>query len=221
MPNDLDSPPEVLLNPALATARVALVNPQVFDAGEGIGGSCQEQGHASTILNVCGVHLHPQDQTLAIYQNVALATVDAFGAIVAAHATDPGCSHRLAVDNPGARLRVTPNTRAELLTDHVVEMLPCTVQAPAAKLVVSGLPGRKLVRQQPPGATSSHDVEDGVQDLAQRMKPRTADTPERRQERIQASELCVRQIGQVWSPRGDIPAILPLNRPTARVSNSL
>src|SRR5258708_5735210 len=110
---------------------------------------------------------------------------------------------------------------AWLRRQHVVRMLPRAVQPPQSKVVVSGLPGRNLVRQQPPGAATSHDVEDGVQDLAQRMKPRTADTPGRRQERIQASELCVRQIGQVWSPRGDIPAILPLNRPTARVSNSL
>ncbi len=140
---------------------------------------------------------------------MALAAADALGAIVAAHAADSSCSHRLAVDNPGARLRVTANTRAELLTEHVVQMLPRAVQTPQSKVVVGGLPGRKLVRQQPPGAATSHDVEDGVQDLAQRMKPWSADTRARRQERIQAGELRVRQIGKVGSPRGDIPAILP------------
>jgi hypothetical protein len=41
------------------------------------------------------------------------------------------------------------------------------------------------------------------------MKPGSADTQARRQERIQTGELRVRQIGQVGSPQGDIPAILP------------
>jgi hypothetical protein len=41
------------------------------------------------------------------------------------------------------------------------------------------------------------------------MKPGSADTRARRQERIQTGELRVRQIGQVGSPQGDIPAILP------------
>ena len=155
------------------------------------------------------MHLHPQDYPLAVYQDVALAAVDALGAVVAADATDPSCSHRLAVDNPGARLRVTPDTCAELLTQDVVETLPRAVQTPEAKVVVGGLPRWELVRQQPPRAATSNDVEDGVQDLAQRMKPGSADTQARRQERIQTGELRVRQIGQVGSPQADIPAILP------------
>jgi hypothetical protein len=40
------------------------------------------------------------------------------------------------------------------------------------------------------------------------MKPWSADTRARRQERIQAGEFRVRQIGQVRSSRGDLPAIV-------------
>ena len=113
-----------------------------------------------------------------------------------------------------------PNAHAELLAQHLVEVLPRSVHTPEAKVVIGGLPGWELVRQQPPRAATSNDVEDGVQDLTHWMKPGTADTPGRRQERIQAGELSIRQIGWVGSPQGDIPAILP-NRPGTRFSDSL
>ena len=209
MPNHLDPPPKVLLDPTLTTAGVALVDPQVLDAGEVIGNSLQQQGHGSAILNVRRVHLRSQHEPLAIYENVALAAIDAFGAIVATYAADPGRPDRLTVDDASGRLRVASNTRAELLTQHLVEMLPRSIHTPEPKVVVGGLPGWELVRQQPPRAATSNDVEDGVQDLTHRMKPGAADTLGRRQERIQAGELSVRQIGQVGSPQGDIPAILP------------
>jgi len=107
-----------------------------------------------------------------------------------------------------------------LVAQHVVELFPRAVQTPQAKVVVGGLPGRELVRQQPPGAATSNDVEDGDQELAHRMKPGSADTTGRRQERIQAGELSIGQIGQVRPPGGDIPAILPAKGTAARFSDS-
>ena len=52
--------------------------------------------------------LHPgsKDQATGIDQDVTFATIDAFGAIVAADAADTGRSDRLAVDDAGTRLRV-------------------------------------------------------------------------------------------------------------------
>ena len=195
MPNHLDPPPKVLLDPALTAAGVALVDPQVLDAGEVIGDSLQQQGHGSAILNISRVHFRSQHEPLAIYENVAFAAIDAFGAIVAAYAADPGRPYRLTVDDASARLRVASNTRAELLAQHLVDMLPRSVHTPQAKVVIGGLPGWELVRQQPPRAATSNDVEDGVQDLTHRMKSGAADTLGRRQERIQAGELSICQIG--------------------------
>jgi hypothetical protein len=54
--------------------------------------------------------------------------------------------------------------------------------------------------EQPPGAATPYDVEDGVQDLTDWMQSRSANTPGRRQEWVQASELSVREVGQVGSP---------------------
>jgi len=107
-----------------------------------------------------------------------------------------------------------------LVAQHVVELFPRAVQTPQAKVVVGGLPGRDLVRQQPPRATTSDDVEDRIHDLARRVQPWSTNTLGRRQKRIQTGELSIGQIGQVRPPRGDIPAILPANRPAPRFSDS-
>jgi hypothetical protein len=173
----------------------ALVDPQVLDAGEMIGNSLEQQGHGSAILNIRRVHFCPQHKAQAVDQDVALAAIDAFGAIVAADAANPGRPDRLTVDDAGARLRVAPNTRAELLAQQLVQMLLRSVHTPEPKVVVGSLPGWELVRQQPPRAATSNDVEDGVQDLTHRMKSGAADTLGRRQERIQAGELSICQIG--------------------------
>jgi hypothetical protein len=209
VPNHLDPPAELLLNPTLTTPRVALVYPQMFDAREVIGSSFQQQGHSSAILNVRRMHFRPQHEALAVDQDVAFAAVDAFGAVVAADAANTRRSDRLAVDDAGARLRVTPNTCSELLAQNVVEIRPGTVQTPQSKVVVAGLPGRELVREQPPRAATPNDVEDGVQDFAWRMKPWSADPGGWRQQRLQVRELSVGQISQVRPPQGDIPTILP------------
>src|SRR5215217_3328487 len=37
--------------------------------------------------------------------------------------------------------------------------------------MVDGLPGREVVRKQAPGAATTHDVEDCVEDLAQEVQP--------------------------------------------------
>jgi hypothetical protein len=130
VPNHLNRPPEVLLNPALAAAGVALVDPQVLDAGIAIGDSGQQQGHASAVLNVSRVHFCPQHKDQAVHQDVPLTAIDAFGAIVAADAADASRSDRLTVDNARARLRVAANARADLVAQHVVELFPRAVQTP-------------------------------------------------------------------------------------------
>src|SRR5437764_8906757 len=91
----------------------------------------------------------------------------------------------------------------------MVKMFPSAVQSPESKIMVGGLPRWELVRQQPPRAATPQHVEDGVQDLAQRMEPGAADTRAWRQQRIHTGELSVGQISQVGPPQGHIPAILP------------
>ena len=209
MPNHVDTPPELLLDPMPATPGVALVDPQMVDARELLVCAVQQQRHRRAILNVRRVHLGSENQATGIDQDVPFATVDAFGTVIATNAADTRRSNRLAVDDAGARLRIAADTGAELLAEHRVEILPGAVQAPPAEVVIRRLPGRELVRQQSPGAAAAYDVEDGVQDLAERVETWPANTLGWRQVRLEASPLLIRKIGQVWTPRWQTPAILP------------
>jgi len=209
VPNHLDPPAEMLLDPTLTAPRVALVHPKVLDAREVFRHSVQQQWHGGAVLNIGRVYLGAQHQAATIDQHVALAAIDAFGAVVATNAADAGRANRLAIDDACTRLRVAPDSRAELLAQDSVEVLPGAVQPPQAEIVIDGWPGRELVWQQPPSAATSNNVEDGVQDLAEGVKARSPDAVRWRQQRVQASELSVRQIGQVRTPRWQTPAILP------------
>src|SRR5918998_1176210 len=53
----------------------------------------------------------------------------------------------------------------------ILHPLEGTVEPPSPEIVVDGLPGRKVVGQQAPGAAASQDVEDGVYDLTQGVQP--------------------------------------------------
>ena len=209
MPNDVDTPPELRLDPLSATPGVPLVDPEVFDAGELIVSTFQQQRHSCAILNVCRMHLGSKDQAARVDEDVAFATIDAFGAIVAADTADTSSTNRLAVDDAGARLRAAANLGAELFAQGSVHLLPRAIQPPQTKVVIHGLPGRELVREQPPGAATPHHVEDGIQDFADWMEPGSAERFGWREQRGETSEFSFSQVSQVSSPRGQTPAILP------------
>ena len=158
-------------------------------------------------------HLGTQHQAPAIDQDMALSAIDAFRAVVATNAADASRPDGLAIDNASARLRIAPDGRAELLAQDGVQVLPGAVQTPEPEIVVGGLPGCEFMWEQSPGTATPYDVEDGVQDLADRAKAGSTEALGWRQQRFQTSEFGVRQVGQIRSPRGQTPAILLL-KPT-------
>jgi hypothetical protein len=115
IPNHLNIPPELRLDPMPTTPSVALVDPQVLEARELIVGAFEQQRHGRAILNVRGVHLRTKNEATGIDEYVAFSTIDAFGSVVATDAPDTCGANRLAVDDAGARLRVAPDSRSELL----------------------------------------------------------------------------------------------------------
>jgi hypothetical protein len=116
VPNGLDIPAELRLDPVLATACVALVDPKVSDAGKLFVSAVEQQRHAGPILNIRGVHHRSKDEATSIGENVAFAAVDTLGTIVAPEAAHASGSDPLAVDDRSARLRVATDAYAELLT---------------------------------------------------------------------------------------------------------
>src|SRR3712207_7091323 len=98
---------------------------------------------------------------------MALSALHLFSAIVTALlSSHPGRLNRLAIHYGCAGLRVPIEANTHPLAQGGVHPFPCPIQSPGAEVVVDGLPGREVVRQQSPGATAANDVEDGVQDLA-------------------------------------------------------
>ena len=184
----------------LATAGVALVDPQVGDARKLLVSAVEQQRHGRTILNICRVHLGSKDEATSIDENVAFAAVDTLGTIVAADAADASGSNRLAIDDARARLRVASHVCAELVAQDSVEVLPGAIQAPPTEIVIRSLPGWEFMRQQSPGAAASHDIEDRIQDFADRMEPGPTQAFGRWEKRVKAGKLSVREVGQVGSP---------------------
>lgn len=52
-----------------------------------------------------------------------------------------------------------------------MEMLPDAFGLPAAQVIIDGLPGREIMRQQSPGLTAAQRVEDGIDQLTRRRPP--------------------------------------------------
>jgi len=209
MPNHLHPPAKMLLDPTLASACVDLIHPQMFDTRKLLVGALQQQRHTRAILDIGSVHFGAQHETASIDEDVAFAAVDALGAIVATYAADASRPYGLAVDNAGARVGIAADAGAELLAKCGVYVFPRAIQTPKPEIVIRGLPGRKLMRQQPPGTATPNNIEDRVEDLTHGMQSGSATSLRWRQQRLQASELSIRQVGQVRAPRGQTPAILP------------
>jgi len=167
-------PPELRFDPMLTAAGVALVDPKMLDTGKLLVSAVEQQGNAGAILDVCCVHFGTNDKATSVDENVAFAAVDAFGTIVAGDTADASGSNRLAIGDRSTWLRVAADANAELLTEDSVEMLPRAVHTPQTEIVIGGLPGWELVREQPPGAAAPHDVEDGIQDFADWVQSRSA-----------------------------------------------
>jgi hypothetical protein len=192
MPNHFHAPAEMLLDPTLASAGVALIYPQMFDARELLVSTLEQQRHRRAVLDIGSVHFGAQHEAATIDQDVAFAAIDALGPIVATDAPNPSRAYGLAVDNTGARVGVASDAGAELLAKGGVHMFPRAIQAPQPEVVIGRLPSRKLVWQQPPGTATPNYVEDRVDDLAHGMQSGSTETLRRRQERLQARKLSVR-----------------------------
>ena len=153
----------MILDPTLAATCIALIDPKVFDARELFVGSPQQQRHRRTVLHIARVPFGEQHKAASIDQNVAFAAINAFGAVIAAHTVDAGRPDRLAIDDACAGMRVAPDGDVELLAQDSVHVFPGAIETPQTEIVISSLPGWELVREQPPGAATPNQVEDGVQ----------------------------------------------------------
>jgi hypothetical protein len=100
-----------------------------------------------------------------------------------------------------SRLRISAHTDPQPFAQGCcVQLLPDAVDPPSSpEVMMNGLPRRELlVGQQTPGtATTTHNVEDGVKDLAQGMYPGPPISFRGRQVRLYALPLGIGEVGRV------------------------
>lgn len=113
-----------------------------------------------------------QDQTLGVYEQMTLSPFRLLAAVVTALITShTSALVRLAVHYASAWLRIPFLAHSHMTAQSSVYPLPSALTPPGSEVMVDGLPGRKVVRQQAPGTSTTHEVEDGLEDLAQGVYP--------------------------------------------------
>ena len=86
-------------------------------------------------------------ETLGIYQDVTLSALYVLAAIVSSiFSTYARALDRLAIHYASAWLRISLHAHAQTLVQGGVHPLPSAVLTPSSKVMVDGLPGRKVVR---------------------------------------------------------------------------
>src|SRR5215216_4685753 len=88
--------------------------------------------------------------------------------------------------------------------------------------MVDGLSGREIVRQEPPGTSATHDVEDGVEDLAEGVHPRASGIFGGREMGLYVGPLGIGEVGLVCSSHARYSTeLLPPDYPFRTVSEGL
>ena len=152
------------------------------------------------VQHFCAVNLGFEDQALGIYEQMAFSAFHflATYSISSLRSTYPCGLHRLAVHYACTRLRISLEAYSQTLAQGSVQLLPGTVDAPSSEVVVvDGLPGRELMRQQSPITAATHYVEDGVKELTQSVDSRPSASLWGREIRLYASPLGVGEVGWV------------------------
>ena len=130
-------------------------------------------------------------------------------------------AHRLAVEHGRGGAAILVMSGAHACPQPVVESRPGAVAAPRAEVVIDGFAGRKVLGQQSPGAAAFDDIENGVEDGAQRSARATAAFG-LGQERFEELPLCV---GGIGVENGDFhrlnSAAAKVSRTTARLMSSV
>src|SRR5215207_4243634 len=96
-----------------------------------------------------------QDQTLCVYQDVALSAFHLLAAVVTSlFSAHRGALYRLRVHHARAGLGIPFEANPEAFADGSVDPLPGPVHAPSPEVVVDGGPPGEVVGKQAPLATA-------------------------------------------------------------------
>ncbi len=141
------------------------------------------------------MHDDAQQQPLRVHRDVALASCDLLGRIVAARAAGLRRLHALAVDDRSRGACLTADAFAQQDHKVVAHALPYARAEERAEVAVHRRPGQERRRrwQVPPLAAGTQQVEQAVQQVPHVRRPRATAGLGRRDQRLHQPSLVVRQ----------------------------
>src|SRR5258707_15395506 len=95
-----------------------------------------------------------------------LSSVDFLMRVNSTRPTDLRSLHRLTVDDDHAGSRFSARCHTDLLTQHLLDLIPSAILAPLAVIVMHRTLGWQVMWQITPLASSAIDVKDGIYHLA-------------------------------------------------------
>jgi len=148
------------------TLAVDAVGPDLLHARNGLRQLEQHRLGAVVVLDTRSVHDGFQQIAYCIDDDVSLASVDPLEGIKATHPASFGCLDTLGVYHSGCWIFITSTFLAFQLAQDGVDLLPGTIQAAFAVVVVDTVMVGEVFRQVLPLATGSDHIENGVEHLA-------------------------------------------------------
>lgn len=180
--DNLQCPAQSLLDPVDQLAPVATIGPDQFQSAparelrllDAFKQSLQQFFSPLAVLHMGRSHHHQQNQPKGIDNQMSLSPADFLARIITALVAAFDCLDGLAVQDGCARLFLPPGLFTDRFTQSRVEVLPGALQPPHSEGVISGFPRRQIARQHSPRATTAHNIENRVQDVAPTVFPRSA-----------------------------------------------
>src|SRR5215475_3266754 len=125
----------------------------------------EERTHPIALLHIGAGDHNGQQESSHINQDMALATLEPFGAIETCRATLIGHLHGLRSAPGGTGLAVAAFKDPHSTSSHSVDRSLGVFETPLTKIGINEAIRRTRVREHAPGATLSDDVEETVEHL--------------------------------------------------------
>ena len=153
-----------LLDPGHQGSGVTSIDEDAAQPAEAFQEHRQNQFGSVAVLEGRRMHHHVQDQTQRIHQEVSFASQNLLARIVAAHSSVVRYFNALRIEDRSGRGFFFPLRRRTW--SRRVSWILCQrpVAPPDHEVVIDDPPRRQIVRQQAPGASAAHHVEDGIED---------------------------------------------------------
>ena len=162
--DNFECPRKMLFDPVEKVASIATISP---DNGESLAYSndFREYQRRSITIRYCSIgNCEGNDKAERINKQVALNAACLLGYIHTIFATKCDGFDRLTVNGSSTGFTLTSFSLASFGIDFVMDMLPDSILTPKTKIVIDSMPRRKIVRKHTPGAASSSEPENGIEE---------------------------------------------------------